>query len=60
MAQRIRRQKNRNKVKGVAIRKNNNPNVGRKITVSYGNVKVTTYGRNKNKNKKRDENERAN
>lgn len=58
MAQRIRRQKNRNKVKGVAIKKNKKPNVERKITVRYGNVKVTTYG--KNKNKKRDSNERTN
>lgn len=43
MAQRVRRQKNRKKVKGVAIKKNNNENTVRTVTQKYGNVKVTTY-----------------
>lgn len=43
MAQRVRRQKNRKKVIGVAIKKNNNPNVVRTVTKKYGNVKVITY-----------------
>ena len=49
MAQRIRRQKNRKKVKGVAIKKNSD--TMRKVTKNYGgNVLVTTY-------KKKDGNE---
>lgn len=43
MAQRVRRQKNRKKVIGVAIKKTQNPNVVRKITKNYGNIKVITY-----------------
>lgn len=43
MAQRVRRKKNRKKVIGVAIKKNNNPNVVRTVTKKYGNVKVITY-----------------
>lgn len=51
MAQRVRRQRNRKKVVGVAIKKNNNPDTIRTITKKYGNVKVTTY------KKKGDEND---
>lgn len=58
MAQRVRRQKNRKKVKGIAIKKNVNSNNSRLVTKSYGGgVKVTTYkkeGKNDNRNKKTD------
>lgn len=43
MAQRVRRQRNRKKVAGVAIKKAKNPESVRTIKKQYGNVTVTTY-----------------
>lgn len=42
MGQKVRRKKNRSKVKGVAIKKNNNKNSVRTVEKQYGNVTVIT------------------
>lgn len=43
MAQRVRKQKNRKKAKGVAVRKNTNPNAVQKISKVNGGVRVVSY-----------------
>lgn len=44
MAQRVRRKKNRNKVKGTAIKKNKDQDAVQKVTRTYGGgVTVVTY-----------------
>lgn len=51
MAQKVRRQKNRNKVKGVAVKKNKNPDAVQKVTRIYGGgVTVVTYKKKGKKN----------
>lgn len=49
MGQRVRRQKNRKKVKGVAIRKNSNTELEQKVTKYGGGVRVVTYKKKWNK-----------
>lgn len=53
MGQRVRMKKNRKKAKGVAVRKNTNPNAVQKIEKIGGGVRVVSYGKLKKMNKKR-------
>lgn len=43
MTQKARLKKKRRTVKGIAIKKNKDPEAVRKITKNYGNIQVTTY-----------------
>lgn len=52
MAQKVRRKKKRNTVKGTAIRRDTNPNTVRTVKKTYGNVQVTTYKEKKESEKK--------
>lgn len=55
MSQKARLKKKRETAKGIAVKKNNNPDVVREVTKTYGNVKVTTYKKNRrNPNDKTD------
>lgn len=53
MAQRIRKQRNRKKVKGVAVRKNTNQNAIQKIEKVGGGVRVVSYEKPKKTKKKK-------
>lgn len=53
MGQRIRMKKNRKKAKGVAVRKNTNPNAVQKIEKVGGGVRVVSYEKPKKAKKKR-------
>lgn len=55
MGQRIRRRRNRNDVKGVAVRRSTNNNSVRTIERQYGNVKVIEKERGNNGKKKRND-----
>lgn len=52
MAQKVRRKKKRNTVKGTAIRRNTNQDTVRIVKKTYGNVQVTTYKEKKESDKK--------
>lgn len=52
MAQKVRRKKKRNTVKGTAIRRNTTQDAVRIVKKTYGNVQVTTYEEKKETDKK--------
>lgn len=51
MGQKIRTKKNRKKAKGVAVRKNTNPNAVQKIEKVNGGVRVVSYEKKSKKRK---------